>query len=452
MTDLDPAGSAHAETDDATLSATPFPKPILAWGIVAAFFIAYIFSFIDRMIIGLLVESIKADLGLSDTQIGLLQGLAFAIFYTVAGIPIGRIIDRAPRMPIVALGIAVWSLMTAVCAAVTNFWQFFIARMGVGVGEAVLSPAAYSVISDSFPKNRIGLPMGVYGLGSAIGAGLAFIAGAAVVALVANAGEVSVPLLGTIEAWQVAFLAAGLPGLLVALLFVILPEPKRRFTTAELAETENVPFKAVLNYMKENRTFFWCLFLGVGMINLSVLGSISWLPAMMMRTFDMSLTNAGWLSGGLLIIGGLIGMVMGGAIMDRVGGGTPRVRIMFCGWSAAIGTLGALIFPITGSIPLLSVSFVLFFSAAAVTVGAAPSIIQQLAPNRMRATISAIYIFMVNAIGLGLGPTLTGILSDTFFPTATGIRYAIVVVAVSGYLIGALLFFVAARSLKSEQS
>jgi MFS family permease len=452
MTDLDTGVQTQAPTADTASEDPPFPSAFLAWGIVAAFFVAYIFSFIDRMIIGLLVESIKADLGLSDTQIGLLQGLAFAIFYTVAGIPIGRIIDRAPRMPIVALGIAVWSLMTAVCAAVTNFWQFFIARMGVGVGEAVLSPAAYSVISDSFPKNRIGLPMGVYGLGSAIGAGLAFIAGAAVVSLVANAGEVSVPLLGTIEAWQVAFLAAGLPGLLVAVMFILLPEPARRYTAAEMAETDSVPFRAVLDYMKENRTFFWCLFIGVGMINLSVLGSISWLPAMMMRTFDMSLTNAGWLSGGLLIIGGLIGMVMGGAIMDRIGGGTPRIRIIFCGWSAAIGTIGALIFPITESIPLLSLSFVLFFSAAAVTVGAAPSIIQQLAPNRMRATISAVYIFMVNAIGLGLGPTLTGVLSDTFFPTATGIRYAIVVVAVSGYVIGAILFFIAARSLKSKRA
>lgn len=451
MTDLDPGGIAGTQPDEAHITEPPFPKPFVAWGIVAAFFIAYIFSFIDRMIIGLLVESIKADLGLTDTQIGLLQGLAFAIFYTVAGIPIGRIIDRAPRMPIVALGIAVWSLMTAICAAVTNFWQFFIARMGVGVGEAVLSPAAYSVISDSFPKNRIGLPMGVYGLGSAVGAGLAFIAGAGVVALVANAGEVSVPILGTIEAWQVAFLAAGLPGLLVAALFLILPEPKRRFTNAELAEADNVPFRAVLDYLNENRTFFWCLFIGVGMINLSVLGSISWLPAMMMRTFDMSLTDAGLLSGGLLIIGGLIGLVLGGAMMDRIGGGTPGVRIRFCGWSAAIATVGALIFPLTGNIPLLSVSFVIFFSAAAVTVGAAPSIIQQLAPNRMRATISAIYIFMVNAIGLGLGPTLTGLLSDTLFPTATGIRYAIAVVAVSGYVIGAIMFFIAAKSLKTKR-
>ncbi len=429
----------------------PFPSVFISWGIVAAFFIAYIFSFIDRMIIGLLVESIKADLVLTDTQIGLLQGLAFAIFYTVAGIPIGRLIDRAPRMKIVAMGIAVWSIMTAVCAGVGNFWQFFVARMGVGVGEAVLSPAAYSVISDSFPKNKIGLPMGVYGLGSAIGAGMAFMLGAIVVGAVANAEAITLPVLGVVKAWQVAFLIAGLPGLLVAVMFLILPEPKRRFSQKETAEVKQVPISDVVKHMQENRVFFWSLFIGVGAVNLSVLGSISWLPAMLMRTFGMELVHAGWFAGSLLILGGLIGMVGGGAIMDRIGGGTPAVRMKFCGWAAFIGSIGALIFPITGNIPLLAVSFVLFFSAAAVAVGAAPSTIQQLAPNRMRATISAAYVFAVNAIGLGAGPTLTAMIGDRFFPFESGIRYAIVIVAVSGYLVGAVLFFVAAKSVKNEK-
>lgn len=445
MSDIDIEPTLLLDEDD-----TPFPSGWMAWGIVAAFFVAYIFSFIDRMIIGLLVEPIKADLGLSDTQIGLLQGFAFALFYTVAGIPIGRLIDRAPRMKIVAAGVFVWSVMTAICAGVTNFWQFFAARMGVGVGEAVLSPAAYSVISDSFPKRKLGLPMGVYGLGSAVGAGLAFMVGAFVVAAVANAGDVSIPILGEIKAWQVAFLVAGLPGLLIAVMFLFIPEPRRRFSRAEQAATEPVPFKAVLSHMHDNRLYFWSLFVAVGAINLAVLGSISWLPAMLMRSFDMALAPTGWFSGGMLIVGGLIGMIGGGAIMDRIGGGTPQVRLRFCGWSALIGSFGALLFPLTGSIPLLTVSFILFFSAAAVAVGAAPSVIQQLAPNRMRATISAAYVFVINAIGLGIGPTLTAVIGDTFFPTESGIRYAIVIVAVSGYLIGAILFFVAAKSLDRQ--
>lgn len=158
-----------------------------AWLLLAALFVAYIVSFIDRMIIGLLVDSIKADLQISDTQISLLQGLAFALFFTLAAIPLGRLIDRVHRPRTVSAGIAVWSAMTVACGFATSFGGLFVARMGVGVGEAVLSPAAYSMISDSFDRRRLGLAMGVFGLGSAIGAGLAFMIGGAVVSLVAGA-------------------------------------------------------------------------------------------------------------------------------------------------------------------------------------------------------------------------------------------------------------------------
>lgn len=422
----------------------PYPRPALAWLVVAALFLAYIFSFIDRMLIGLLVEPIKDDLGLSDTEISLLQGFAFALFYTIAGIPIGRLIDRAPRMKVVAIGIALWSIMTALCGFVSNFFQFFIARMGVGVGEAVLSPAAYSIISDSFPRKRLGLAMGVYGLGSAVGAGLAFMIGALVIMAVAGAETVALPVVGEVKTWQFAFIAAGLPGLIVALIFLVLPEPARRGTMG-LAAEKQVPMSAVLDHLRANRQFFWAIFLAVGAVNLSVLGSISWLPAMLVRSFGMELADAGWLAGSLLILGGLLGMVGGGAIMDRLEGGAPHARIRFCAWATLVGLVGAALFPLMTGIPAMSIAFVVFFTAAAVTVGAAPSTIQQLAPNQMRATISAAYVFVINAIGLGIGPTLTAVIGDTFFPFESGIRYAIAIVAPLGYLIAAILFFRAAR-------
>ena len=177
------------------------------------------------MIIGLLVDSIKADLGISDTQISLLQGLAFALFFTIAAIPLGRLIDRVHRPRAVSAGIAVWSAMTVACGFATSFAGLFVARMGVGVGEAVLSPAAYSMISDSFDRRRLGLAMGVFGLGSAIGAGLAFMIGGAVVSLVAGADSVSMPLIGEVRPWQFAFIVAGLPGFLVSLLFLLIRDP-----------------------------------------------------------------------------------------------------------------------------------------------------------------------------------------------------------------------------------
>jgi MFS family permease len=222
---IDAPGEAGAASVEA--EAGLYPPPLLAWVTVAVLFVAYIFSFIDRMIIGLLVEPMKADLNLSDTQISLLQGLAFAIFYTLVGLPLGRLIDRAARLRVAAVGVALWSIMTMACGLAGQYWQLFVARMGVGVGEATLSPAAYSIISDSFPQRRMGLAMGVYGLGSAVGAGLAFIIGAAVIQLVTSAGTLTLPLIGEVRAWQATFMIVGLPGLVIAAVLAMMPEPAR---------------------------------------------------------------------------------------------------------------------------------------------------------------------------------------------------------------------------------
>lgn len=441
----------------ATLASSPpdgqtgdYPKPLVAWVIVAAFFIAYIFSFIDRMIIGLLVEPIKADLRLSDTEISLLQGLAFALFYTIAGIPIGRLIDRTRRMKIVAAGITLWSLMTAACASVMNFWQFFLYRMGVGVGEATLSPAAYSVISDSFPRNRLGLAMGVYGLGSAVGAGLAFLIGATVITLVAASGDIAVPLLGELRAWQAAFLAVGLPGVLVALLFLVLPEPAR-LDAARGAQTQalrTAPLGEVFTFMRSERALLTSLFLAVGFVNFAVLAAVSWLPAMLMRAHGVDLVTAGYMAGTALIIGGLVGLIGGGYVTDRFGGGLPLGRVHFCTTAIVIGTVGAIAFPLAPTALLASAAFTLFFTAAAVTIGAAPAVIQQTTPNQMRATISAAYIFVVNIIGLALGPTAAALVGDTFFPKGDGIRYALAIVCPLAYLLAVILFLWSVRSVR----
>ena len=426
-----------------------YPRPVVAWAIVAALFVAYIFSFIDRMIIGLLVEPIKADMGLSDTQISLLQGMAFALFFTIAGLPIGRLIDRAPRMRVVAAGIALWSIMTALCGTVTSYWQFFFARMGVGVGEAVLSPAAYSIISDSFPRRRLGLAMGVYGLGSAIGAGLAFMIGAVVITLVTTADAIVLPVFGVLKPWQFAFVCAGLPGLAIALLFLLLPEPARE-GIADRMPPPVVPLGEVIGHVGARSGLFWSIFLGVAAVNFSVLGSVSWLPAMLIRAFGLEMFEAGYLAGALLIVGGLIGMIGGGMLMDRYGEGAPHARMRFCAWATLAGTVGAILFPLVPSLGGFAVAFTLFFAAAAVTVGAAPSALQQLTPNRMRATVSAGYVFVINLVGLGLGPTATAMLGDQLFPFQSGIRYAIAIVAPLGYLIAALFFFRAARLAATE--
>jgi MFS family permease len=390
------------------------------------------------MIVGLLVDQIKADLQISDTQISLIQGLAFAIFFTLAAIPLGRLIDRVNRTRAVAAGIAAWSAATVACGQATSFGGLFVARMGVGVGEAVLSPAAYSIIADSFPRRQLGLAMGIFGLGSATGAGLAFMIGGGVVALVANADSIALPFFGTLRPWQFAFIVAGLPGLLIALAFLFIPDPRHGPAPAV------VPISAVRGELRSRASLYWSLFAGVAAVNLAVLGTVNWLPAMFMRGFGAELASTGYLSGAILIAGGLIGMIGGGLAMDRIGGGSPSSRLRFCTWAVAIAIVPAVLFPLVPTMWGAALLFVAFFSAAAAVVSAAPSVLQEIAPEGMRATIAAIYVFVINGVGIGLGPSVTAAISDIFFPGGDGIRNAMAIVAPFGYATAAALFFIAA--------
>ena len=181
-----------------------FPTPVVAWTTLAILFLAYISSFVDRMIISLLVEPIKADFQISDTQISLLLGLSFAIFYCLAALPIGRLVDIWSRKKIVTVGITLWSFMTALCGLAQNYTQLFLARIGVGVGEASLAPAAYSMLADSFPPKKLGLAMGVFTMGTAVGAGLALIIGGAIISFVTGENGENVSLFGIsfLSGWQ----------------------------------------------------------------------------------------------------------------------------------------------------------------------------------------------------------------------------------------------------------
>lgn len=426
-----------------------YPKPALAWVTVAFLFVAYIFSFIDRMIIGLLVEPMKADLGLSDTQISLLQGMAFAVFYTLAGIPIARLIDRSSRIRIVTVGIALWSFMTMLCGLSSQYWQLFLARMGVGVGEATLSPAAYSIITDSFPPKRLGVAMGVYGLGSAVGAGLAFMIGAAVISLVASSGSTTLPLVGEVRAWQAAFLIVGAPGLVVAALFLLLPEPVRRVTDDAPAVAASM--SDVIAFAKTRAGVLGGIFFGVGFVNLSVFAAVSWLPVLYVRVHGYELADAGYVAGGAMVAAGCIGLLGGGWIADRLGG-APHQRLMISAVAGFGGILGGFLFPLMSDPLWATAWFIVFFTACATPVGAAVSALQQISPNTMRATLSAAYLFVVNIVGMAIGPTATAMIGDHFFPEVGGIRYAMAIVAGAGFVAATALFFLTARALRGEKA
>ena len=256
-----------------------FPQPSVAWTTLAILFLAYVSSFVDRQIIGLLIEPIKADFQISDTEVSLLLGLSFAIFYCLVALPIGRLVDTRSRKNIVAVGITLWSFMTALCGLAQNYTQLFLARIGVGVGEATLGPAAYSMLADSFPPKRLGLAMGIFNMGTAIGAGLALIIGGSVISFVTgnNVGSISLFGINFLSGWQWVFILVGLPGLFVALLTMFIKEPQRIIIrNMNMDGNDVVPIPEVKKFFMRNLDFHWPHHAAVSFSNLALVGINSW--------------------------------------------------------------------------------------------------------------------------------------------------------------------------------
>lgn len=231
-----------------------YPTTARAWVTVAILLMAYVLSFIDRQILNLLVGPIRADLGISDTQMSLLMGLSFAIFYTIAGIPLGRVADSRSRRGLIAWGILFWSLMTAACGLAKQYWHFVVFRIGVGAGEAALSPAAYSLMADSFPPEKRATAISVYSMGIYLGAGMAFLLGGIVITWANAQGPMDLPLLGTVRPWQLIFLVLGAAGALFCLVLLAIREPSRKGVGAGVA----VPLKEVGAYLLSIRKAVIC--------------------------------------------------------------------------------------------------------------------------------------------------------------------------------------------------
>ncbi len=401
----------------------PYPNPAYAWYVVGVLLLAYIFSFIDRQIISLLVTPIKKDLQISDTMIGLLGGPAFGIFYAFMGIPIGRLADSRSRRGIIMLGITVWSFATAACGIAKGYWMLFAARIGVGAGEAALSPPAYSLISDYFRPNKLGLALGVYGMGIYIGSGLAFIIGGFVTEIVADAPNLTLPIVGEVFAWQLTFFAVGLPGLLIVLLMKTVKEPVRRGLIPN-AKSASVPLSELYEFVKGRRAAFATHFFGFAPISLIGYGSALWIPTYFERTFDGFKVALPY--GLIVLIFGPIGIVAGGWLADRwreQGISHSYIRV---------GAMAALVLlPVNVFLPLMptkELAIIMLAPSAffgAMPFGVAPAGIQAITPNRMRAQVSALYLLTVNLIGLGLGPVIIGASTDYIFKDESQLMYTL---------------------------
>src|SRR5262245_14364577 len=274
-----------------------------AWYVAIVLMACNTLSFIDRQILGLLAPLIKGELGISDTRLGLLQGLAFGVFYTLLGIPMGRIVDRGNRRNLVIAGIFCWSLMTALCAGARSFWTLFLARMGVGVGEATLSPSAFSLLSDYFPKERLGTALSVFSMGVFFGSGLALIVGG----LIVGAGA----------SWRMTFLIVGLPGLLVALLVFTIKEPQRKnlLLTAG-GQVSKLSLAEVIDQVKLRWQSVAGICLAFAFQALCNYAQQAWLPMFFSRVHGWTLRQAGLTLGVISLITGLLGAYLGGLLCD----------------------------------------------------------------------------------------------------------------------------------------
>jgi len=412
-----------------------------AWYVVLALTAIYMLSYMDRQILSLLVGPMKRDLGISDTRVGLLQGLAFGLFYTFMGLPLGRIADRRSRRGLIAVGVVLWSFFTSACSVARSFWTLFLARMGVGVGEASLSPAAYSLISDYFPKEKLGVAISVYYMGVFFGTSLSLLVTGMVVDAVAHTPLITVPVLGTMASWRITFLFVGLPGLLFALLAYTVREPVRReVLRARDGRATQLTFRETLAEMARRRQSLIGISVGAIFQAVPTYALISWTPAYFQRIHHWTAGQSGRGLAALLLAFGCTGMYAGGRLSDYwqkrgVSEGPLRVGVVCAIGSVLLLPAAYLMEDTTWVLALLAPG--IFFLA--LPMGTSAAALQRIFPNQVRGQVSALFLFLLNLGGLTLGPLMPGLLNDRLFHNekALGFSLAITIATASLLMLGA---------------
>jgi len=418
--EVKPAAASASQTSEASLR--------YAWYVAIVLMICNTLSFIDRQILGLLVTPIKLELGISDTRIGLLQGLAFGVFYTLLGIPMGRIADRGSRRTLVAVGIFCWSLMTALCAGARSFWTLFAARMGVGVGEATLSPSAFSLLSDYFPKERLGTALSVFSMGVFFGSGLALIIGGLII--------------GAVGSWRLTFLIVGLPGVLTALLVYTIKEPPRKnlLRTAG-GEAPKLSLAEVIGQVKLRWQSVAGICLAFAFQALCNYAQQAWLPTFFVRVHGWTARQAGLTLGVISLITGLLGAYLGGVLCDRWqqrGRNDAPLRV------GVLATVCAgVFFSLAMAAPAINLQLawlVPAFFFLAMPIGSVYASLQLILPNQVRGQIGALQVFTLNLGGLILGPFLPGFFNDYLFKDPLMVGWSLALTVGLASLLSAILF------------
>jgi MFS family permease len=442
-------GEAEAETQRA------YPTARWAWYTVIVLLCAYIFSFIDRQILNLLVAPVRRDLAITDTQMSLLIGFSFAIFYAVLGLPFGRLADWVNRPRLIIGGMLLWSFMTGGCGLVSSYGQLFLLRMGVGIGEATLTPAAYSMISDSFPPAKRSMAFSVYTMATYVGGGFAFLFGGLLLRSFGTREMFQLPLLGPVRAWQTLFLILGVSGIVFVLVLLTLRDPSRKgarvLEKGNGAKVERLPLGVIWKYFAENRTTLVTLIFGMALVALAAYGTSAWLITFLVRNHHMLASQAGIVFGGAQIVAGSLGMISAGKLVSWLmtrgyRDAYMRVALLSCAGWVIPGVLYTLVSNTTIVVALIYVAtFFLCMPTCLI-----PAAILETVPNAMRGQATAVYLLIVNLIGLGLGPTAIALVTDRVFGFDAAVRYSLLIVPLAASLVAAMLFLVGLRSYNSS--
>jgi len=399
-----------------------YPRPTLAWYSTILLALLYWLSILDRTILSLLVDPIKADLGISDVQFGMLHGLAFAITFSLFGLLAGTLADRFSRRVIIFASVSIWSLATAACGLAKDFWQLMLARVGVGVGEAGLNPCATSVITDLFPPTRLTLAMAVYSIGASVGMGCAYLFGGVLVDLVSQADSIVLPIVGELSSWQVVFIIVGVPGVFVALLSFTMPEPRRRGLREEAREQARLHralfagYSDLFAFMRSRRRFFIHHYAGFGLISIGFVGGAAWYPAHLSREFAWSGSEIGLGLGMAMIVGGFIGKPMCGLVVDAMfARGRRDAQFFYYACCLAMAVPVGIIATTADSPWIFLAGFALFQVLMSPLNALYISSLNLVTPNELRGSGVAFYSATMGLVALSVGPVLIAVFSDYLY-------------------------------------
>jgi len=427
-------------------TADNYPNPLYAWYAMTVLTVLYTISFIDRLVLSLLVDPIRESLDISDTQISLLHGFAFALFYSFFALPISRLADITSRVSIIAAGSVIWTSTTAACGLAQSYWQIFVARIGVGIGEASLSPSAYSLSADYFNPRVLPKAMSFYSSGIFVGSGLALLFGGAVITFLP---PLSIPGYGTLELWQSTFVYVAIPGMVTLLLFrATVREPPRKQRGGGVGRPS---VKETLAYVAARRPLYLMHWLGFSMIALVWTGLAAWQPTFFIRTFGWSPGEVGFWLGLSNLLFAPLGTMSGGWLAQRWLQRGRRDANILVGFVSGAGVLvfgiAAHLVPNASAALVLTILYLYFVS---MPWGAAPAALQSITPNRMRSMISAMFLFFINILGIGTGPTVVALFTDHLFADGAMLRFSMAITVAVAIPVGMAMLLACRKRYVAE--